>query len=52
MLCIIPLPILSLQRDDYASLRSIQIGGHHINNLRYADDTVIIARTEEKTYKS
>ena len=25
---------LSLQRDDYASLRSIQIGGHHINNLR------------------
>ena len=51
-LCIIPLSILSVQRDDYESLRSIQIGGHHINNLRYADDTVIIARTEEKTYKS
>ena len=25
----------------------IQIGGHNINNLRYADDTVLIAETEE-----
>ena len=25
----------------------IQIGGHNINNLRYADDTILIAETEE-----
>ena len=25
----------------------IQIGGHNINNLRYTDDTVLIAETEE-----
>ena len=26
----------------------VKVGGHNINNLRYADDTVLIADTEEK----
>lgn len=26
----------------------VQVGGHNINNLRYADDTVLIADSEEK----
>ena len=26
----------------------VKVGGHNINNLRYADDTVLIADSEEK----
>ena len=29
----------------------ISVGGHNINNLRYADDTVLIADSEEKLQK-
>ena len=28
-------------------LMGVSIGGHNINNLRYADDTVLLAHTEE-----
>ena len=28
-------------------LKGVSIGGHNINNLRYADDTVLLAYTEE-----
>ena len=26
----------------------VKIGGHNINNLRYADDTALLAETEEE----
>ena len=29
------------------NLQGVSIGGHNINNLRYADDTVLLAHTEE-----
>ena len=29
------------------NLKGVSIGGHNINNLRYADDTVLLAHTEE-----
>ena len=28
-------------------IKGIELGGHNINNLRYADDTVLIAQSEE-----
>ena len=30
------------------NLEGINVGGHNINNLRYADDTVLIADSEDK----
>ena len=30
---------------------NVRVGGNNINNLRYADDTVLIADSEEKTAK-
>ena len=34
--------------DELGDLEGIRIGGININNIRYADDTVLIADTEEK----
>ena len=34
--------------DELGDLEGIRIGGININNIRYADDTVLIAETEEK----
>ena len=34
--------------DKMADMEGIKVGGMNINNIRYADDTVIIADTEEK----
>ena len=34
--------------DEMADLESMKVGGMNINNIRYADDTVLIADTEEK----
>ena len=34
--------------DEIADLEGIKVGGLNINNIRYADDTVLIADTEEK----
>ena len=34
--------------DEMADLEGIKVGGMNINNIRYADDTVLIADTEEK----
>ncbi len=30
--------------------RKVSIGGHNINSIRYADDTVLIADTQEKLH--
>ena len=32
-------------------IRGISVGGHNINNLRYADDTVLIAQSEKTLQK-
>ena len=29
------------------NLTGVSIGGHNINNLRYADDNILLAHTEE-----
>ena len=34
--------------DEMADLEGMKVGGMNINNIRYADDTVLIADTEEK----
>ena len=32
-------------------LEGVNIGGHNINNLRYADDTILLAENQEKLQK-
>ena len=34
--------------DEMEQLDGIKIGGRNINNIRYADDTVLLADTEER----
>ena len=34
--------------DELKDIEGIKVGGHNINNIRYADDTVLVADTEEK----
>ena len=34
--------------DETADLKGMKVGGVNINNIRYADDMVLIADTEEK----
>ena len=34
--------------EEMAGLEGMKVGGMNINNIRYADDTVLIADTEEK----
>ena len=36
------------EADSEEDTLGIKVGGYNINNLRYADDTVLIARSEEK----
>ena len=37
-----------LVMDELAEFDSIKIGGRNVNNIRYADDMVLIADSEEK----
>ncbi|XP_045129077.1 uncharacterized protein LOC123514883 [Portunus trituberculatus] len=37
--------------DEMADLEGMKMGGMNINNIRYVDDTVLIADTEEKLQK-
>ena len=32
----------------YSSIYGIKIGGRNINNLRYADDTILMAESKEE----
>ena len=34
--------------EEMAGLEGMKVGGMNINNIRYADDMVVIADTEEK----
>ena len=49
--CVLSLDLFSLYSEmimhHLEGIPGIQIGGHNINNLRYADDTVLIVETEE-----
>ena len=50
--CVLSLDLFSLYSqavmDEMEDLEGIKVGGMNINNIRYADDTVLIADTEEK----
>ena len=34
-----------------ADLESIRVGGQNLNNIRYADNTVLFADSEEKNFR-
>ena len=49
--CVLSLALVTVTgavMDEMADLEGMKVGGMNINNIRYADDTVLIADTEEK----